>query len=208
MFFCRILTPEKVQTKNTNTKKKWTALGCLSMRETPNTSKKNGKMCCYKLIDLAHISISFSQPRWWLKIIDWKMSTLRLIDFCTCSLSLFSSSCSTSFGFSLSHFVCAFVPWHWWDETQIRCQNKQEIYQSPERLLYLPAITWWHDKCEIKIRQVHYQTIDERRWVREWGLRVAAIWMREEKSRIWQMRCRLKQTWIETEQRQRSFDWN
>lgn len=83
--------------KHNKQKKKWTALGCLSMKETPNTSKKNGK-----LIDLAHISISFSQPRWWLKIIDWKMSTLRLIDFCTCSLSLSSSSCSTSFGFSLS----------------------------------------------------------------------------------------------------------
>lgn len=50
----------------------------------------------------------------------------RLLHLLTVTFSLYL--CLLSSPLSLRFFA----PWHWWDETQIRCQNKQEIYQSPE----------------------------------------------------------------------------
>lgn len=62
--------------------------------------------------------------------------------------------------FLLCDFLCLRLQRRdtWWDETQIQCQNKQEIYQSPVIVILsrVPS-SGEGDKCEI--RQVHYQTI-------------------------------------------------
>lgn len=77
--------------------------------------------------------------------------------------------------------------WHWWDETQIHCQNKQEIYQSQEIVICtFRSLLHDGDKCEI--RQVHFQTIDGGFFRLLICFKVA--YQFEWRSRIdWQMRC-------------------
>lgn len=79
---------------------------------------------------------------YWLE--NEHIATVRLLHLLAVTFLLFS--------FSFPFYECVFVRWHWWDKTQICCQNKQEIYQSLEKSSYLPATS---DKCKIKIRRVH-----------------------------------------------------
>lgn len=85
--FLRILTPEKSRHKK-NKRESLVSVG-----------KRFRRIVFLYILQADRCGTHFNlSPRWWLGIIDWKMSTLRLIDFCTCSLSLLSSFAFLSFG--------------------------------------------------------------------------------------------------------------
>lgn len=109
----------------------------------------------YRVIESAHISICLPRiSRWWTENY-WLENEHNEIDRLLHLLAVtFLSFLPPSFDCVVFFSPCDFFSpaWHWWDETQIHCQNKQEIYQSPEMAwrYLLPAMLHGGDKCEIR----------------------------------------------------------